>query len=371
MASRHLSGAITNKETHMLWIRRLRLLATAACIAILAACASASTEAPRLAKEDFMIPSNEPSISLFVRNTRPAGMTSFSAEKTVLFVHGATFPSESSFDLEVGGTSWMDYIARHGYDVYFVDVRGYGGSTRPAATPAMVLASGAHALADVGAAVDFIRQRRGIERVNLLAWSLGTISMGRYAATYPGRVHKVALYAPAWLRATPPATSGAAPSPSPSAPPVEPTATYRHIDVAASRVRWLQGVPADKQRNLIPDGWFDAWVAATAATDPWGAAQTPPVLRVPNGPVIDGIRMRQSGALPYDPADIRAPILLVKAEWDADTPASMAQTLFAGLVNAPYKQYLEIGEGTHSVMLERNRMQLFRAVQRFLDEPAP
>jgi hypothetical protein len=45
----------------------------------------------------------------------------------------------------------------------------------------------------------------------------------------------------------------------------------------------------------------------------------------------------------------------------------MAQTLFPLLVNAPQKQYVEIGEGTHSVMLERNRMQLFRTVQGFLD----
>lgn len=356
----------------MLWIRRIRLLAAAACIAALGACASAPAAPPPLASEDFMIASNEPGISLFVRNKRPAGMTAFSAEKTLLFVHGATFPSESSFDLQVGGMSWMDYIARHGWDVYLVEVRGYGRSTRPPANPGTVVATDANALADVGAAVNFIRQRRGIERVNLLGWSRGTIAMGRYAATHPGHVHKVVLYAPAWLRAAAPASADAAPSTSPrTAAPAEPAATYRHIDVAATRARWLQGVPADKQRDLIPAGWFDAWIAATSATDPWGAAQTPPVLRVPNGPVIDRIRMGQSGALPYDPANIRAPILLVKAEWDADTPASMAQAVFARLVNAPYKEYLEIGEGTHSVLLERNRMQLFRAVQRFLDDPAP
>jgi esterase/lipase len=60
---------------------------------------------------------------------------------------------------------------------------------------------------------------------------------------------------------------------------------------------------------------------------------------------------------------------LVKAEWDADTPSYMAQTLFPLLLNASQKQYVEIGEGTHSIMLERNRMQLFRAVQDFLDRP--
>jgi len=347
----------------MQWIRRqLRLLAAAACIATLSACASAPAAPPQLATEDLMIPSSEPGISLFVRNKRPAGTSTFSADKTVLFIHGRTFPSESSFDLEVRGTSWMDYIARNGYDVYLVDVRGYGRSTRPAGNPVAAVANGAHAFADLSSAVDFIRQRRGIERVNLLGWSLGTITVGRYAATFPERVNKVVLYAPAWVRST----TAAAP---PATPPAEPTATYRNQDVAAARARWLAGVPADKLQDLIPPGWFEAWVAANAATDPWGAAQTPPVMRVPNGPDFD--RARPTGALPYEAGKIRAPVLLVKAEWDADTPSSMSQALFPRLVNSAYKQYLEIGEGTHSVMLERNRMLLFRAVQRFLDDAGP
>ena len=41
---------------------------------------------------------------------------------------------------------------------------------------------------------------------------------------------------------------------------------------------------------------------------------------------------------------------------------------FAKLTNAPYKRYVEIGEGTHTVIMEKNRMQLFQAVQQFLDE---
>ena len=62
------------------------------------------------------------------------------------------------------------------------------------------------------------------------------------------------------------------------------------------------------------------------------------------------------------------PPLLVHAEWDADLPSYMMHAYFAKLVNAPYKRAVEIGEGTHSVLLEKNRMQLFRAVQAFLEE---
>jgi hypothetical protein len=48
----------------------------------------------------------------------------------------------------------------------------------------------------------------------------------------------------------------------------------------------------------------------------------------------------------------------------------MSQALFPLLKNAPLKRYVEIGEGTHTVIMEKNRLQLFREVQLFLDEPA-
>ena len=78
-----------------------------------------------------MIESGDPGIRLFIRNERLAVMTQYRSEKTVLYVHGATQAASSTFDLKIDRESWMDYIARHGYDVYLVDLRGYGRSTRP------------------------------------------------------------------------------------------------------------------------------------------------------------------------------------------------------------------------------------------------
>jgi len=59
------------------------------------------------------------------------------------------------------------------------------------------------------------------------------------------------------------------------------------------------------------------------------------------------------------------------AEWDQDTPLYMAQAVFSKLSNAPWRRLVTIGEGTHTVVMERNRNQLFREVQLFLDEQAP
>ncbi|MGH8678309.1 MAG: hypothetical protein ACREUQ_08175 [Burkholderiales bacterium] len=64
------------------------------------------------------------------------------------------------------------------------------------------------------------------------------------------------------------------------------------------------------------------------------------------------------------------PTLIIGAEWDQDTPRYMAQALFELLKNVSAKRRVEIGEGTHSLIMEKNRMQLFREVQLFLEEPA-
>jgi esterase/lipase len=46
----------------------------------------------------------------------------------------------------------------------------------------------------------------------------------------------------------------------------------------------------------------------------------------------------------------------------------MAQTLFPLLVNSPGKRFVMLAEGTHTIVMERNRMKLFEAVQSFLEE---
>ena len=49
----------------------------------------------------------------------------------------------------------------------------------------------------------------------------------------------------------------------------------------------------------------------------------------------------------------------------------MAQQIFSLLINAPWKRLVMIGEGTHTVIMEKNRLQLFNEVQLFLEEPDP
>jgi pimeloyl-ACP methyl ester carboxylesterase len=339
-------------------MRPVHLLAAAVAAAF---ATQTSAQAPKVVMEEMTVPS-EPGIEIYVRNKRPADLSAFRPERTVLFVHGATYPAHTSFDLKLDGMSWMDYIAARGYDVYLLDLRGYGRSTRPKemdeapeANPPIV--RGTAAVKDISAVVDFILARHGIARLNLLGWSWGTTLMATYTTQNPGKVERLVLYAPAWIRTTP----------SLSRPP-GPLGAYRAVAREQAKTRWLTGVPEDKKATLIPPGWFDAWADATFATDPVGAKMNPPVIRAPNGVQQDGDEFFAAGRPYYDPAKITTPTLLVHAEWDRDTPAYMAQTLFPLLVNAPGKRYVQLPEGTHTIMMEKNRLMLFEAVQAFLDE---
>src|SRR6266852_2997592 len=203
-----------------------------ATVATLAA-SQVQAQTPRIVMEEMMVPS-DPGIEIYVRNKRLADMTAFRPERTLLYVHGATYPASTAFDLPLGGMSWMDYIAERGYDVYLLDLRGYGHSTRPtemskdpSANPPIV--RGDTAVKDIGTATDFILKRRGIPRLSLIGWSWGTVTMATYTTQHPDKVERLILYAPGWILQTP----------SPFGP--NPLAAYRKVTREQAMQRWMIG----------------------------------------------------------------------------------------------------------------------------------
>jgi pimeloyl-ACP methyl ester carboxylesterase len=334
-------------------------LAIFSFVSIVAGCAAGPEENRRVIGEDLTIPGGDPGIQLYVRNKRPADLGAPAGERIVLFVHGATYPAHTAFDLPLGGMSWMDYMAARGYDVYSVDLRGYGRSTRPkemdeAADKNSPLTTGDIAVRDIAATVDHILSRRGVKKINLVGWSWGTTLMATYTAANPDKVNRLVLYAPQWIRTTPSQVQAG------------PTlGAYRVVKKEDTLKRWLTGVPEAKKSTLIPAGWWQQWADATFATDPKGGGVT---LRAPNGIIKDSRESWVAGKPYYDPAKIAVPVLITLGEWDNDTPPYMAQTLFPLLVNAPSKRLVMIGEATHTMLMERNRLRLFETVQAFLDE---
>jgi pimeloyl-ACP methyl ester carboxylesterase len=289
-------------------------------------------------------------------------MTHFSAERTVIYVNGATQASEATFDLALDGQSWMDYLAIRGYDVYFVDLRGYGPSSRPAemhqaaADHAPVVRTST-AVKDLGTAIDHVLARRALQRLDLIGWSWGATIAGAYTAGHNDKISRLVLYAPQWVR-NGAAQGGEGP----------PLGAYQAWTVQQGRERLQAGAPAAQRDRIFPPEWFQQWSAAELATDVEGAAMDPPVVRTPNGIFEDNREYWFAGKPLWDPAMVTVPTLVARGEWDEVTILGDTLGVFAALSNARSKRMVVIGSGSHMVFIERNREQLFREVQLFLDE---
>ncbi|HYC14024.1 MAG TPA: alpha/beta fold hydrolase, partial [Stellaceae bacterium] len=161
------------------------LMATLFAVAIPSA---AGAQTPVLASESYrVLPPGETGAQLFVQNKFPQGFQNFSAERTVLFVHGGLYPAESTFDLLLSGMSWMDFIAARGFDVYYVDLEGFGRASRPLSmsmAPELndPVTSTEAAERQLEAAVATILQRRKIARLTIIGFDWGASVAARFAS---------------------------------------------------------------------------------------------------------------------------------------------------------------------------------------------
>ena len=117
--------------------RRCLVIVMAWSIGILSACAMIGQTGSDIRTIDHMVqhvstvPANKgQSVSLFVREKMLAG-ESATPRPVVLMVHGGVSPSTLAFDVEHETYSWMAYLARAGFDVFAMDMTGYGKSSRP------------------------------------------------------------------------------------------------------------------------------------------------------------------------------------------------------------------------------------------------
>ena len=172
-----------------------------AALVLLLSIPSAAFAEARIVKTDAQIDAADPGIKLFVRSKIPEGMTSFTDDNIVLFVHGATFPSTPDFDLEFRDYSWADYLVRRGYAVYLFDKRNYGFSTREKAMDEPPAANkpvsrSYQVIRDIESVVEHVRNKHGVKRVTLIGWSWGAMTAGYFASLHGERVSKLVLYAP-------------------------------------------------------------------------------------------------------------------------------------------------------------------------------
>ncbi|MCE3268084.1 MAG: putative hydrolase [Burkholderiales bacterium] len=110
----------------------------------------------------------------------------------ILLIHGVTFSSHQ-FDFPYKDYSLADFLAKHGFRVWLLDLTGYGNSQKPKNG---FIVNSNYAANDIAGAVNLIRKYEHIEKINLLGWSFGTISSSIMAKKYTNWVNTLILYAP-------------------------------------------------------------------------------------------------------------------------------------------------------------------------------
>ena len=113
-------------------------------------------------------------------------------EREILLVHGVTYSSHQ-FDLDYEDYSLARRLAREGYGVWLLDIAGFGrsGPVADGFTPDSDYAAG-----DVAAAAERILRETGREKIDLLGWSWGTVTVSRFVTARPELVERLVLYGP-------------------------------------------------------------------------------------------------------------------------------------------------------------------------------
>jgi pimeloyl-ACP methyl ester carboxylesterase len=306
---------------------------------------------------------------IYVRERSKAGTalrTSNLADRVVLFVHGAGTPAEVAFDVPYGDYSWMGFLANAGFDVFSMDTTGYGRSTRPASMndpcnlaqdqqktfvpgfiPAVCAPSYPRNVTtiasdwnDIDAVVDYIRTARHVDRVSLLAWSLGGPRAGGYAARHADKVQRLVLLAPAYGRT--------GPTEAPATVPAEGTAmdTQSRDEFIAN---WDRQVGCAEQYD--PATAESVW-SNMLESDPVGATWGPGVRRAP--------RVTTWGWNQSIVSKSQTPTLMIAGVHDKQVNPDRVRELYADL-GARQKVFVDLACSSHNAMWEKNHNLLFRA----------
>ncbi len=283
----------------------------------------------RISGKDHYVMSNGLKVYLWEKSHKDFVKTFKQTNKIVLLVHGATWSGRPDFDLQIRDYSLMDFLAKNGYDVWAIDIHGYGRSEKTEKD----WSDTASAAGDIGAAVDYITKERGVEKISILGWSWGTQTTGLYTMQHPEKVDKLILYAMAWK-----------PNPAAKSAPL-PKEQYRINDEAAARSDFIAG--------QYDEDVAAKYVKEALAADP----------KSPNGVRVDFISKMPM----LDPEQIKVPTLIIHPE--KDFLGSESETLeFFGKLGTNYKSYAALPDGGHAILLEKNYKKFQSVVLGFLNQ---
>lgn len=279
----------------------------------------------------------------------------------VLFVHGAGISSRV-FDISHPGASWMDATVAAGMNAYALDVRGYGLShSLVMENTSAPYGSATDAINDIDDAVNWISNRHAGTPPALVGMSWGSVTTSLYASTIGAdKVASLSLVAPIFaernqmwidMLADPADITQLNPE----------WGAFRYNNGTSVAAFWDSEIPEDCDWR---DGAVsDALIASIMSDDPTSSQFDVPQFRAPNGTFVDLWECFNARPV-YDPSKIIVPVLLVRGSQDRTSTRSDALNLFDAL-GVQSRQYIEIANGSHFLVAERQASHLFAMVNTF------
>jgi pimeloyl-ACP methyl ester carboxylesterase len=310
-------------------------------------------------RQDFLVPEEGGAIRVVVREVVAKDLAK--EAPAILLIHGARVPGIASFDLDVPGGSLAGDLAGRGLAVYVMDVRGYGGSTRPKErdeppTGKAALVRSNEVARDIGAVVDWICARRGIEKVVLFGWATGGQWAGYYASVFPEKVRALillnSLYGGSSIHPLMGHGSDMEDAMHPGRFNREACGAYRFNDEKSLFGVWDRSIPDSNKETWRDPAVALAFAAAAMASDPTSGTRTPPSFRSPCGAMEDSFYLATGRQL-WDASFITAPTLVLASERDFWSRAEDRELLEKHLVHAARVKVVLLRGATHFVHLDR------------------
>lgn len=256
--------------------------------------------------------------------------------KVALLVHGGTRSGRSLYDLQIRDYSLMDFLAQNGYDVWAIDIHGYGHSDKSAND----WIDSHSAAADIAAAAEYITKLRGIAKIDLLGCSAGTQRAGVFAMEHPDKVAKLILDAGFWKG----------------------TADFREF--TRKRIE-NGGQPLPRYRPTTEADFRSDFVEGQFEQDVVEESVKVGLQMDPQRPNI----FAEWAKLPVlDPARITVPTMIIHGENDFAAKQEDLLPFYAQL-NTHDKQYVLLPDGGHMLLLEKGHRRLQYEVLSFFDRP--
>jgi alpha-beta hydrolase superfamily lysophospholipase len=310
-----------------------------AVAAVLTASGPAAAQGAAVAAEEHW--ARKGVVDLYLYRKRVLGDAG--AAKPVLFlVHGSTFSSRGSYDLQVPGHpgySMMDHFAALGFDVWTMDHEGYGRSSRTDSHAGIMVG-----VEDLKAALPVVERVTGRRSVMMYGASSGAIRAAAFAAAEPARLERLVLNA------------------------------YTHTGENAPEIdrRRAQAdrYRANPRRPITRAGIQRIFerdmpgVSAQPVIDALAAYELAFGDTVPSGTYLD-----MAVNLPMvDPAQVTCPVCMIRGEVDGNASEEELLRFFAALPSKD-KQFIMIAGQAHAGGHGLNRHRLWHAVQAFLAYP--